>query len=166
MLNMGVFCLGMLLPAALISESGCEADERAIRGVLDRFMDAWNCHDAKAFALVFSPDADVTNWRGTVVSGRSGVEQMHAPVFATIFRNSHQKYTEIKTRFIRPDVAAVDVNWEMTGATDPVGNPRPARQGLLSFVMAKSKGEWQVVVMHNLDLTALPPIPPMPSAPK
>ena len=79
MLNMGVFCLGMLLPAALISESGCEADERAIRGVLDRFMDAWNCHDAKAFALVFSPDADVTNWRGTVVSGRSGVEQMACP---------------------------------------------------------------------------------------
>jgi hypothetical protein len=34
-------------------------------------------------------------------------------MFATIFENSHQIYTAIKTRFIRSDVAAVDVQWEM-----------------------------------------------------
>jgi uncharacterized protein (TIGR02246 family) len=78
-------------------------------------------------------------------------------MFATIFKNSHQSYTAITTRFIRPDVAAVDVRWEMTGATDAQGNPRPDRQGLLNFVMAKNTGEWQIVVMHNLDLTALSP---------
>jgi hypothetical protein len=46
---------------------------------------------------------------------------------------SHQSYTAINTRFLRPDVAAVDVHWEMTGATDAQGNPRPGRRGLLSF---------------------------------
>jgi uncharacterized protein (TIGR02246 family) len=78
-------------------------------------------------------------------------------MFATIFKNSHQSYKTIKTRFFRPDVAAVEVHWEMTGATDAQGNPRPDRQGLLNFVIAKNAGEWQIVVMHNLDLTALPP---------
>src|SRR5580692_7712690 len=57
----------------------------------------------------------------------------------------------------RPDVVALDVHWELTGARDPQGNPRPDRQGLLNFVMAKNAGEWQIMVMHNLDLTALPP---------
>jgi uncharacterized protein (TIGR02246 family) len=134
-----------------------ETDQRAIVAVIDRFVDGWNRHDAKAFAAVFAEDADFTNWRGTSASGRSKIAEFHAPIFATIFKNSHQRYTGIKTRFIRPDVAAVDVHWEMTGATDAQGNPRPYRQGLLNFVMAKNAERWQILVMHNLDLTALPP---------
>jgi hypothetical protein len=47
----------------------------------------------------------------------------------------------------------------MTGATDAAGNPRPLRDGLLNFVMVKGEGKWQIVVMHNMDLTALPPAP-------
>jgi hypothetical protein len=54
----------------------------------------------------------------------------------------------------------------MTGAMDAQGNPRPDRQGLLNFVMAKNAGEWQILVMHNLDLTALPPSNPGNSATK
>jgi hypothetical protein len=75
-------------------------------------------------------------------------------MFATIFSKSHQEYTDIKTRFIRPDVAAVDVRWKMTGAIDAQGNPRPEREGLLSFVMAKNAGHWEIVVMHNFDISA------------
>jgi uncharacterized protein (TIGR02246 family) len=133
-----------------------ETDEQSIVALINRFVDGWNRHDAKAFAAIFAEDADFTNWRGEGASGRSKIEEFHAPMFATIFKNSHQSYKAIKTRFIRPDVAAVDVCWEMTGATDPQGNPRPDRQGLLNFVMAKNAREWQIVVMHNLDLTALP----------
>ena len=133
-----------------------EHDRQAIRAVMDRFMDAWNRHDAKAFAAVFAEDADFTNWRGEGASGRSKIEEFHAPMFRTIFKNSHQSYVDIKVRFVRPDVGAVDVRWEMTGATDAQGSPRPPRQGLLNFVMAKNDGEWQIVVMHNLDTSALP----------
>jgi uncharacterized protein (TIGR02246 family) len=66
-----------------------------------------------------------SNWRGEVASGRSKIGAFHAPIFATIFKNSHQSYTAIKTRFIRPDVVAVDVHWEMTGAMDAQGNRSP-----------------------------------------
>jgi len=138
-------------------QSKVEADEQAIVALMDRFMDAWNRHDAKAFAAVFAEDADFTNWRGTGASGRSRIEEFHAPMFASIFKNSHLKYTSIESRFIRPDVAAVDVRWEMTGVMDAQGNSRPDRLGLLNFVMAKNDGQWQILVMHNLDLTALPP---------
>ena len=133
-----------------------ETDEQSIVALINRFVDGWNRHDAKAFAAVFAEDADFTNWRGEGASGRSKIEEFHAPLFATIFKNSHQSYKAIKTRFIRPDVAAVEVHWEMTGATDAQGNPRPIVKGLLNFVMAKNAGEWQIVVRHNLDLTALP----------
>jgi len=148
----------LLFSMTALGQSGKEADEKAIRDVMDRFMDAWNRHDAHAFAAVFAEDANFTNVRGIGASGRSKIEEFHAPVYATIFKNSHQTYDDIKIRFIRDDIAAVDVHWQMTGATDPQGNPRPDRHGLLNFVMAKDAGRWQIVVMHNLDLSA-PPLP-------
>lgn len=151
-------CL-FLFPLVAIAQSGQPADQQAIRDVMDRFVDAWNHHDAKAFAAVFAEDADFTNWRGIGASGRSNIEQFHAPIFATIFKNSHQKYTDIKIRFLRPDVASVDVHWELTGVLDPQGNPHADRNGLLSFVMTKDAGRWQITVMHNLDVTAFPPPP-------
>ncbi len=155
------------LPLTLRGQTKDETDKRAIVAGMDRFVGAWNQHDARAFAAVFAEDADFTNWRGESATGRSKIEEFHAPMFATIFKDSHLRYTAIKTRLIRPDVAAVDVHWQMTGgATDAHGNPRPDRQGLLNFVMAKNAGEWQILVMHNLDLTGLPPSNPGNSATK
>jgi uncharacterized protein (TIGR02246 family) len=146
----------LLLPLAAIGQTAEATNRQAIQELMDRFVDGWNRHDSRAFAAVFAEDADFTNWRGDGASGRTKIEAVHAPMFATIFKNSHQKYTDIRVRFVRPDVAAVDVRWKMTGATDPQGNPRPDRQGLLNFVMEKDNGQWQIAVMHNLDLTPLP----------
>jgi uncharacterized protein (TIGR02246 family) len=146
----------LLGPAPVSAQSGSEADQKAIRDVMDQFMAAWNRHDARAWTAVFAEDSDFTNVRGVSASGRPNIEEFHAQVFATMFKNSVQKYTDIKIRFIRPDVAAVDVHWEMTGATDSHGNPWPERKGLLNFVMTKDTGKWEIKVMHNLDLSPPP----------
>lgn len=169
MRNFGALFLALCLVCtplnvSLFCQSGEPSDEQAIRRVMDGFMDAWNRHDAKAFAALFAADADFTNWRGTGAIGRSRIEEVHAPMFATVFKSSRQKYTDIKVRFLRPDIASVDVRWEMTGATDAQGNPRPPRNGLLSFVMVKDAGHWEIAVMHNLDISALPPMPPQPAS--
>ena len=154
MLTLAAICLALLVP--VMDQPGQQGDTQQIHGVMNAFVDAWNQHDAKAFAAVFAEDADFTNWRGTSASGRSKIEEFHAPMFATIFKNSRLRQSSVRTRFIRPDIAAVDVPWDMSGVMDAGGNPRPDRHGLLDFVMAKDRGQWQIVVMHNLDLTALP----------
>jgi uncharacterized protein (TIGR02246 family) len=155
MLKTTFICVGLLLLSAL-AHTETKAEDEAIRAVMDRFMEAWNRHDVHAFAAVFAEDADFTNVRGQGASGRAKIEEFHARPFATMFKDSHQKYTDIKIRYLRPDIAAVDVHWEMTGAADAQGNPRPLRQGLLNFVMMKSAGRWQIVVMHNMDLVPSP----------
>ena len=126
-----------------------EDDQKAIRGLMDHFMDAWNRHDAHAFAMVFAEDAHFTNVRGVGATGRAKIEEFHAPMFATIFRNSHQTFTDVKIRFVRAHVAAVDVRWEMTGVLDAQGNAVPNRQGLLNFVMTENADHWHIIVMHN-----------------
>ncbi len=129
-------------------------DEEGIRKVLADFIEAWNKHDAKAFSMVFAEDADFTNVRGTSAHGRAEVENFHASPFATRFKDTNQKMTKTKIRFIKPDVAAVDAWWEMSGAKGPEGQDIPLRKGLLNFVMTKEGDKWFITVMHNMDLPA------------
>jgi uncharacterized protein (TIGR02246 family) len=151
MLRIAFFFVGLLFLSAF-AQTGTMTEDDAIRAVMDSFMGGWNHHDVHAFAAVFAEDADVTNVQGKSASGRAKIEEFHTRPFATLFKDSHEKYTDIKIRYLRPDIAAVDVHWEMTGATDAQGNPRPLRQGLLNFVMMKNQGQWQIVVMHNMDV--------------
>ena len=137
------------------STSGAQGEE-GIRKTLADFIEAWNKHDAKAFSMVFAEDADFTNVRGVSAHGRTEVEKFHAPLFATRFKDTNQKMTKTKIRFIRPDVAAIDAWWEMTGAKGPEGQDIPLRKGLLNFVMTKEGNKWLIMVMHNMDLPASP----------
>ena len=130
-------------------------DQQAIEQVVRRFEQAWNDHDARAFASVFAEDADFTNVFGMEAHGRTAIEQFHAPMFSTMFKNSRFTPTATRVRFIRPDVAAVDVRWVMSGATDPNGLPWPDRKGLINVVMTRENGEWAILVMHNMDLPEL-----------
>jgi uncharacterized protein (TIGR02246 family) len=132
-------------------------DEAAIAQTLQRFVDAWNSQDARAFALTFTEDCDFTNVAGTHAHGRENVEKFHAPVFATIFKNSRQTARIRSVRLLVAGLAAVDVDWQMTGAVSPDGRPRPERHGLLDWVMARqADGSWLIQIMHNTDLTNMP----------
>ena len=100
-----------------------EAAQRAIDKLVSDTTAAWNRHDAAAFAAAFAEDAEFTNVFGMVQSGRAGIEGAHAPIFKTMFKDSQLTATGTRVRMIRPDVAAVDVRWKMSGARDPAGNP-------------------------------------------
>jgi uncharacterized protein (TIGR02246 family) len=155
LLILSTYATGQIAGDAAKSTSGAR-DEEEIRKVLADFVESWNKHDAKAFSMGFAEDADFTNVRGTSASGRVEIEKFHAPLFATRFKDTIQKMTKTKIRFIRPDVAAVDAWWEMTGAKGPEGQDIPLRKGLLNFVMTKEGDRWRVMVMHNMDLPTSP----------
>jgi uncharacterized protein (TIGR02246 family) len=104
-------CIGLPASAQSPAASG---DREAIGTVVTRFTNAWNQHDAHAFSLVFAETADFTNVKGMGASGRVSIEQFHTGPFQTFFKASRLT-TSLKTvRFIKPDVAAVDILWEMT----------------------------------------------------
>jgi uncharacterized protein (TIGR02246 family) len=149
-----VTALGIPLAAKATGDANHAADEAAINAVItDRFLAGWNAHDAHLFASAFAPDADLTNVRGVSASGRENIEQFHAQAFQRMFMQSHQTAEVKKIRFLKPDVAVVDVRWEMTGALTPDGVSRPVRTGLLDLVFTSSSGSWLITVMHNVDLT-------------
>lgn len=130
------------------------ADREAIEARVAALAQSWNVHDARAFAAAFAEDADFTNVFGMPAKGRKAIEEFHAPIFATMFRESRLSLTETRIRFLRSDVAAVDTRWEMTGAHDPHGKPWPMRRGLLSFVATRGEQGWTLDVAHNMELPA------------
>ena len=126
--------------------------DQAIEGLVRALETAWNRHDAHALAEPFAEDADFTNVFGMAVRGRAAIEALHAPLFKTMFTDSHLTVVETRARLIRPDVAAADVKWTMTGARDPHGNPWPERVGLLNWIVTRHGERWLIDVSHNMDL--------------
>lgn len=135
-------------------------DSLAILTVVKKFDTAFNQKDPKAFAAVFAEDADFVNWFGQPARGRQKIEEFHIPVLKQIHRTSVQKVTQSNIRFIKPDIAAVDVLWEVTGMTSPDGKPLPNRKGLMVWTMSKENGQWWIKVFHNINID-----PPMKGSP-
>ena len=132
-------------------------DEVLINRAIGALEDAWNRHDAQALAGLFAEESDFTDAWGVRAEGRSGVEEYYVPLFETTFRESRLMFEDVRIRFVRPDIAAVDVKWEMTGATDPAGNPRQPRKGLMNLIMAKEPHGWEIKVMHDMDMPIASP---------
>src|SRR5262245_8410546 len=160
----------LLLAVLCISARTAAADDKAkdevaVRELAAAFEKTHNKHDAKAFAALFAPDGDFTNVKGMTARGRKAIEEFHRPLFEgdtskanPSFKDAIVKIDEVKVRFIRPDVASVDILWTQTGSKPPDGKDRGTRKGLASWVVTKDIGTWQVAVMHNMDL--LPVAPP------
>ena len=127
-------------------------DEAAIKTVTADLVRAWNRHDAKAFAVLFAADAAFIDVVGQTAEGRAAIEQLHAPLFATVFKESHVEPTGLHVRFVKSDVAAVDSTWGVTGYADPDDSKHSLRKAVMivSFIMLKHQGRWSVAVMHKL----------------
>jgi uncharacterized protein (TIGR02246 family) len=102
-------------------------------------------------------DVSFTNIFGTVRFGRAEFKQRHIEIAQSIFKGTSVKTSIAKLRFVRPDVAIVDISGEMTGFDKvspglPVGTDGTLRFKLLE-VLVKEKGEWWITEYHNVAVT-------------
>ena len=133
------------------------SDDQAFQTLFRAFAEAWNSHDAPAYARLFTEDADFVNVVGMRAQGCTEIEAFHQPIFATMFAQSTITFTSIRIRYLRADIAAVDAEWEMIDAKDPAGNLVPYRRGLANAVTTKQDGMWRFAVFHNQDLPSAAP---------
>ena len=137
-----------------------------VEKAVQNYMDAWSTHNAHAVAMTYTEDCDFVNNFGTLTHGRAGMEATFGPFMTGVYSETHQAGKIRTIRYIKPDVAAVDVDWEMTGAKNPDGTPRPTRKGLHSLIMTKqSDGSWLIAVMHVHEFTNSPQMTSQPGQP-
>ena len=131
-------------------------DESEIRNVQARQQEAWNRHDAKAYAALFAVDGDVVNVVGWWWKGRSEIERQLTAAYAVVFRESRLTITDVQVRFLAGDVAVAHVRWSMDGAKTPPSIPEP-REGIQMQVLQKRAGTWQIAAFQNTN--RLPEVP-------
>ena len=156
----------MPVPQDPASSGAQEKDRAEIAAAVQKYMDSWNKHDVQAVALTYTEDTDLINNFGSLTHGRAQVVATFGPMLAGVYNETRQTGTIKSIRFLKPDVAAVDVDWEMTGAKNQDGSVRPTRKGLHSLIMIKqSDGSWLIAVMHIHEYTSTAPLAPQPTQP-
>jgi uncharacterized protein (TIGR02246 family) len=138
-----------IVPNAHGQSSSSDADSAAIRKTIDSFLAAFNRHDAKAWAAPFTEDGDFTNVTGLTRHGRKEIEERFAGLFAGPLKDTHRTCTVRHIRFLTPEIAAVDADWELVGSKASDGSENPVRKGLFTWVMTKQNGQWLFAVFHE-----------------
>ena len=106
--------------------------------------EAWNTHRVEAIAPYFTLDCDYVSFDGRPLKGRAEMEKGYAASHATFLKAAHMTSEILAVRFIKADVAIVDVSWAMEGAAGPNGQAFPAMKGLLTQVLVKQQGKWLI----------------------
>ena len=131
-------------------------DEFAIRALEARQQEAWNHHDAKAYASLFAEDGDCVNVVGWWWKGRAEIEKKLTDAYVYVFRESTLTITGVDIRFLNPEFAVAHVRWTMTGARTPTGIPVP-QQGIQTHLLQKVGGQWLIAAFQNTN--SLPEMP-------
>ena len=157
-----------LLPVGLASESTAQTSEvAAIRELQVRQAEAWNRHDAGAYADLFTEDGDVVNVLGWWWRGRAEIKSKLTEAFAFVFRDSRLTITEVHVRFLDPRTAIVHVRWKLEGAKTPPGASEPPRDGIQLQVLRKERDRWLIASFQNTNSVPESPFPKgPPSGPK
>src|SRR3954465_15416869 len=126
----------LVLFSPIIARCDSEQDKADIRNLQNQQADAWNRHDAKAYAALFTEDGDCVNVVGWWWKGRAEIEQKLTDAYLFVFKESVLtiKDSDIDVKFLAPDIAVAHVRWTMTGARTPKGIPEP-QQGIQTQVL-------------------------------
>jgi uncharacterized protein (TIGR02246 family) len=143
-------CLILLLVALSVPACGAgrDQDEAEIRDLQERQQDAWNRHDAKAYADLFTEDGEVVNVVGWWWKGRAEIDRKLAEAYKFVFRESRLSIDEIHVRFLTHEIAVAHVLWSISGAKTPPGIPEP-RKGIQIQVLQKRDGKWLIASFQN-----------------
>ena len=129
-------------------ESGQESGESAIRANVERFVTAYNAHDAKAIAELFLPHAQVVDEDDNTVQGRADIEGLFTGVFEEQPETGIQVNIE-SIRFIGTSLA-LEVGTTLT--VPPEGEVPEA--GHYNVLHVLQDGRWSMGLVR--DMPAMP----------
>lgn len=121
--------------------------EHDLRALVATYMAAWNRGDGAGYASAFAEDADFTSVRLDRPHSRAEIAAGHEAIFATVYKGTRLRAEVDRIRFVRPDVAVLDVEHHLTdaaGATFPPGHSHAIA------VAERTTSGWQFVAFQNM----------------
>ena len=148
----------LLFVASSTLNAQAQTDAEAVRKLPQTFCEAWAMHDGHLLATIMADDVDFVNVGAHWLHGRADFEKYHSRLLSGRFMEANLTLLQTEVRFLQSDMAVVHWSWKIDGDKNFDGTPRQQRFGLMTMVVQKRSGAWQVVVAQNTD--AMPGTPP------
>jgi uncharacterized protein (TIGR02246 family) len=121
-----------------------DADTKAIRATADAFAKAYNAHDPKAIAALFSADGEIVDESGDAKQGRAEIEGVFTAVFEE-YPEATMAIDITAVRFLGANLAEED------GTVNVVHTPGDApEQNRYTVLHLKQDGKWSMVSARDL----------------
>jgi uncharacterized protein (TIGR02246 family) len=130
--------------ARTASDKARDAEDKAIRGVAQAYVKAYNAHDAAAIAGLFTTDAQIVDAEGHAMQGRADIQQVFAGIFQE-FPKATTSVTIHSIRYLSPSLAVEDGT-----ATVVLVPNEPGEPNRYTVVHVKQDGKW--LMASALDL--------------
>jgi uncharacterized protein (TIGR02246 family) len=134
-------------PAPNPSRAGSPEDEKAIRAVIDSFIQSFAKADAKAIAGLFTEQGEAISAEGVAIRGRSALEAHYAERFQAS-PGEKLEVTPEPIHFLAPEAARVDGRARLI-----VVGPEPPSSSRFSatFLKTGAGGRWLLASLRELD---------------
>ena len=134
----------LLAPAAALAQGGEHAaEEKAIKAVIQEFLDARDANDPKRVAAVLTADADQQQTSGERRRGRDAV--VKGSLSTQQSSGGKRTIAVDSVRFIAADVALADGRYDSVGRAD--GSDLHM---LTSMVLRREAGVWKIAAIRNM----------------
>jgi uncharacterized protein (TIGR02246 family) len=121
------------------------ADDTAVRALIDRYVNARDARDPAAIESLFTADADQYTTAGEWRRGRA---QVVAGTAESTKQNPGDRSIDIASvRFITPDIAIADGNYNIAGSTV---------RRWTTIVLERETGAWRISAIRNMVPTGGP----------
>lgn len=156
-MRIAIALLATVASAAIAGGAQAQAaDDGQIQAIVAEQVKAWNTGDAVTFSKSFAPEGSFTNIRGTVFYGHKTFEDRHKEIFTGFFKGSKLAMTITRIRFVRPDVAIVDLATEVSNLSGAPPGVKLNAEGRIATrlqqVFVRDQGTWRVESYHNVDV--------------
>src|SRR5471030_2644554 len=118
-------------------------DEAAIRGMVQKYMDARENNDPRALEALFTSDADQLVSSGEWRKGRS--EVVKGTMASSQSSGGKRTITVTSVRFLAPGVALADGRYELTGLAAGA-----TRSMWTSLVLMRGADGWRIAAIRNM----------------
>ncbi|WP_153796064.1 SgcJ/EcaC family oxidoreductase [Foetidibacter luteolus] len=120
-------------------------DEKHVRAVFDKLMNAWNNADATAFASCFTEDSDYITYSGQHIEGREATRKVHEKFFKSFLKDTVLSGDIQKVKFVSTDVAVV----HSVAGVSSRWRPAFLKNKINTTVLVRQQGEWKISDFQN-----------------
>jgi uncharacterized protein (TIGR02246 family) len=135
--------IGVLATAAHAQSGNRAADEAAIRGVIQAFLDTREANDAAALGALQTADVDQQQTSGNTRRGREAV--VSGSLATQQSTGGKRTITVDSLRFLTADVAIADGRYDSIGRADGTD-----QHMLTSMVLRREGGAWKIAAIRNM----------------